>query len=159
MSRSARIVALVLALVGGGGCKQPKQPKPPAGASLEVTLAPSERSNGGRPVYVVIRRIDQKTFDAEQYGDITPLVTELDETVIGIVLAFPCKTVRRSFAVEKLPEQIGVYGLFTAPDDERWRLTIAGPSPRLRFELDVGSIVEARKQGGRRRDRCPGGGG
>lgn len=127
MKRRRLGLMLIAGLLGTtAGCKPKARPdQPDRGATiLPIVVRTNEDSNAGRPVYVIIRAIDEKRFIEDSYVDVAALVIEPDDTVLATILAFPGGVVYRELELSEVPEVIGVYCLFTKVDDGAWKVML-----------------------------------
>jgi len=120
-------------------CKpEPEPPEPPdvsgSARDLPLTIRPTSDSNGGRPLYILVRTTTPKSFIEDDYSTVARLVFAPDETVIATIVVFP----GRKYEVKvklKTPGPIGVYCLFTGARGESWKAMFADPS---KIDLAVG---------------------
>jgi hypothetical protein len=97
--------------------------------------------NRGRPLYMVVRNVDQKTFLTESYQTVANQVVAPDATVVDAEVIFPGSKKRID-----LPRQsktpVAVYFLFTAPaSGTSWKLLIDQPLPnQVSVELGTNAI-------------------
>lgn len=109
--------ALVLALSALAGCGKP---------SLRVE-AP-RTVNGGRPVYMLVRTVDQPKFAADSYGSVVARVASPDDSVVMTEVIYP--GTQPSFSL-KAPEkgQLAVYFFFRSPAGD-WKMLLDNPLSR-----------------------------
>jgi len=128
--RTAWALAVVGALLGGAGCKAKAKADSvapnPAKLVLPIVVRPSADSNAGRPLYVVVRAIDEKRFIEDSYGAVAALVIEPDETVLATLVVFPGTNALQVLELAELPAVIGVYCLFTDTHEDGWKVMLEG---------------------------------
>ena len=127
-------------------------PKPVSSLLRAMYIRPEGQLNEGRPLYVVVRTVDEQTFLTDTYGKISEMVTArpLDESVLKVILLWPGK--KNEILVEVAPDKsVGVYGLFTQPGNQ-WKLFLQSPVPsNSRLRLVRGSIVVDKRKDKRAR--------
>jgi len=98
-----------------------------SGKQVKFVIKPSEDANGRRPVYVLVRNVDDKTYLEESYQAVAAKVMAPDDTVLGSEVVFP--GVEKEIEIDK-PEEgsLGVYVLFTHPSGE-WKKRLETPLP------------------------------
>lgn len=132
---AAMIVAATVA------CK-PKPPSPPAAKdaapSVPLVVRAARDSNGGRPLYLLVRKITQKSFIEDDYSTVARLVVAPDETVIEKIVVFPGQAYVIDLKVLKVPETIAVYGLFTRARGESWKVMF---EKTRKIEITVGTTA------------------
>lgn len=129
------LLALGLGL-GVLGCKGKGEVVAPSeGVTLPIVVRASADSNDGRPVYVVVRVVDEQGFIEDGYAKVAAMVVEPDESVLATLLVFPGTVVVRELELEAMPEMIGVYGLFSVVEDGGWKVLIEGEAA---VEISVG---------------------
>lgn len=123
-------VMLIALLCGCGG---------PSAMTIKVT-AP-ENANGGRPVYMLVRTVDDATFAADSYGGVAPKVVAPDSTVLKYQVIYP----RSTPVIEVVqPEkgEVGVYFFFTNPTAE-WKTLLKRPfAKKTEIALGQDQIVQ-----------------
>lgn len=112
-------LALAALLVGCGS----SQAKPPR----LVVQAPRD-VNDGKPVYMMLRAVDEATFAAESYQAVAAKVVTPDDSVLLAEAIYPSTS--PSFEVTP-PEKkaLGVYFFFTRPGGP-WRKLLTAPLPK-----------------------------
>ncbi len=149
MSRLALALGLSLAGVGLLGCKAKGEAvTPDEGVKLPIVVRASADSNDGRPVYVVVRIVDEQGFIEDSYAKVAALVVEPDESVLATLLVFPGTVAYRELELEAAPEMLGVYGLFSVVEDGNWKLLVEGQAA---VELAVGADAIALRAADERR--------
>jgi hypothetical protein len=121
---------MLIALLGGCGGASP--------VTIKVT-AP-ENANGGRPVYMLVRTVDDATFAADSYGSVAPKVVAPDSTVIKYQVIYPSSA---PVIEVNQPEkgEVGVYFFFTNPTAE-WKTLVKRPfSKKVEIALGQDQIV------------------
>ncbi len=144
----ARGLAAALVVVATVACK-PKPPGPPAAKEraphVPLVVRAAKDSNGGRPLYLLVRKTTQKSFIDDDYSAVARLVVAPDETVLEQIVVFPGQAYSIDVDVPKVPETIGVYALFTKAKGESWKVMFEKTS---KIEVTVGTTaikrVEAR---------------
>ena len=134
MKRWALALGLGLGLLG---CKAKGEAvTPDKGVKLPIVVRASVDSNDGRPVYIVVRIVDEQGFIEDSYAKVAALVVEPDESVLATMLVFPGTVAYRVLELEAAPEMIGVYGLFSVVEDGNWKMLFEGQTA---VELSVGA--------------------
>lgn len=118
-------VSLCLCCFILGGCKH-----------MTLTLKADYNANRGQPVYVLIRSVNEKAFLTESYQDISNMIFKdpPDPSILSYQVLLPGQ--KQKIKIEK-PENasVGVYGLFTEPDEE-WKMLLPQPF-RYRYLLTL----------------------
>lgn len=123
-----RLVSALGLLAVLGGCKPKGDAAPPKPElKLPIVVRAGEDCNGGRPVYVVVRAVDEQGFVEDGYEEIAGLVVTPDETVLAVLLVFPGAAVFEQIVVDELPAMVGVYGLFTVVEGGGWKTLVEQP--------------------------------
>ncbi len=125
MTKLAKL-ALLIGMVGTVACKPKPETTAPDAVKLPMVVRASADSNGGRPVYVIVRAVDEKGFVEDGYREIMALVVEPDATVLAKFLVFPGMVALDDIELAELPEVVGVYCLFTEPKDGAWKVMFEG---------------------------------
>lgn len=117
-------IALIAALTA---CKPKPGPVARGGkVKLPIVVRANPDSNAGRPVYVIVRAIDEQGFYVDSYRAMTALVVEPDETVIATFLVHPGMVAFEEIELGELPAAIGVYCMFTDATDDGWKVLFEG---------------------------------
>jgi hypothetical protein len=137
------ILALLLFMGSLHGCGGPKViPK----EQVTFYIAPDSSVNDQRPVYIVFRKVNTKSFLTENYDAIADMVyaDPPDESLLAWQVLMPGQN--EKVLVTK-PEKlsIGVYVLFTQPG-ERWKMLLEKPlEPEYRITIKKNALDEYRK--------------
>ncbi|AKQ65480.1 hypothetical protein A176_002392 [Myxococcus hansupus] len=111
-------------------------------ATLQLNVKAPPGTNQGRPMYMLVRKVDPKQFAVESYAEVAARVAQPDETVVLSELIYP-GTLQR-LKVKLPPESpLAVSFLFTAPDGT-WQTFVNLPVPG---SLDI-ALLEGRIQTG-----------
>lgn len=112
----------------------------PSTLSLNVKAPPG--TNQGRPLYMLVRKVDPKQYAVESYAEVASRVVQPDASVIMSELIYPGTLQRLKV---KIPEDspLAVSFLFTAPDGT-WQTFVNSPIPG---SLDI-DLFEGRIQTG-----------
>ena len=126
------------------GAKPPAlRPKAPP-VHLEITAG--KDTNHGGPLYVVVRKIDQAGFLAEDYDAIADRLfgQPPDPAVLRKQIVRPGEVVHLNADRELADgEVLGIYFLFSVPGDD-WRLAVVDPHVlRVSIVLGASGIVSA----------------
>ncbi|MCY1078689.1 hypothetical protein [Archangium lansingense] len=108
-------------------------------STLQLNIKSPPGTNQGRPLYMLVRKVDAKQYAVESYGEVAPRVFQPDENVVMSELIYP-GTIQR--VKVKLPPEspLAVSFLFTAPDGT-WQTFVNAPAPvSLDLELLEGRI-------------------
>ncbi|HEX8704164.1 MAG TPA: hypothetical protein VF815_35355 [Myxococcaceae bacterium] len=108
-------------------------------STLQLSIKAPPGTNQGRPLYMLVRKVDPKQYAIESYGEVAPRVFQPDENVVMSELIYP-GTIQRLKV--KIPEEspLAVSFLFTAPDGT-WQTFVNTPVPgSLDIELLEGRI-------------------
>lgn len=132
-------VGLVLCMLAALGCGSRQKPAPAPEVLLSVRS--EESTNAGRPLHVLVRSVDFKTFVEESYQDVAGLVVAPDASVLATFIVFP-----GSAHAEKIakPEKGGIamYFLFTEPGNPWKRLFEEPLAKRIEISLEENHIVD-----------------
>jgi predicted component of type VI protein secretion system len=125
----------------GGAAPQVRKPAP---FHLEITAG--KDTNHGGPLYVVVRKLDQAGFLADDYDAIADrlFAEPRDPSVLRKVIVRPGQALTVDADRDLADGEIlGVYFLFSVPGDN-WRLAIADRAlQRIRIVLGASGIVSA----------------
>lgn len=139
-------VALAVTLAACGGAAPQVKAKP---TPLHLEIAPGKDTNQGGTFYVVIRKIDQAGFLADDYDAIADkLFTEPpDPSVLRKAIVRPGAAMTVDADRELADGEIlGVYFLLSVPGDA-WRLAVADRKvDRLKVTLGANGIVSAEQR-------------
>jgi predicted component of type VI protein secretion system len=140
----AALCAIAIA-AGCGGAAPQARPKP----SVRLEINAGKDTNHGGTVYVVVRKLDQAGFLAEDYDAIADKLfgEPRDPSVLRKAIVRPggVTTVDADHDVAD-GEILGVYFLFAAPGDN-WRLAIGDKKiQRVKIVLGGSGIVSAEQQ-------------
>ena len=108
-----------MALLLLGGCA----------TSVRIEVQSSEKTNGGRPLYMMVRTVDSRALLSEDYASASALVFTHppDKSVQKVQTVLPGKPV-----VLNLPRpeesELALYFFFTQPGD-KWRVPLSQPLP------------------------------
>jgi hypothetical protein len=108
-------------------------------STLHLSIKSPPGTNQGRPLYMLVRKVDAKQYAVESYGEVAPRVFQPDENVVMSELIYP-GTLQR--VKVKIPQEspLAVSFLFTAPDGT-WQTFVNVPVPAsLDIELLEGRI-------------------
>lgn len=124
------LVSLLVSLAGG--CL-------PGYVRVSITSRPN--TNGGKPVYVLVRAAERKVFAAESYADVAARLDSPDATVLRAQMLRP--GAKQTMWLKK-PDKasLGVFVLFTAPGGP-WSTLLDPPLPyRVALELAGSQIAK-----------------
>ncbi|TSC25773.1 hypothetical protein [Corallococcus sp. Z5C101001] len=108
-------------------------------STLHLSVKAPSGTNQGRPLYMLVRKVDPKQFAIESYGEVSARVFQPDADVLLSALIYP-GTIQRMKV--PLPDNapVAVSFLFTAPDGT-WQQFVNAPAPgSLDIELLEGRI-------------------
>lgn len=108
-------------------------------STLKLTVKAPTGTNQGRPLYMLVRKVDPKQFAIESYGEVSARVFQPDADVLLSALIYPGTLQRMTVP---LPDKasVAVSFLFTAPDGT-WQQFVNTPAPgSLDIELLEGRI-------------------
>ncbi|WP_438011799.1 hypothetical protein WME89_26055 [Sorangium sp. So ce321] len=134
LRRSARRARLREALLAGAllvtGCSS---------SQLTVSVRSTKDTNQRRPLYMLVRSVDAKTYLAEAYASAADKVITPDASVLDAQVVFP--GVQRDVEVKKPGKTpVAVYFFFTNPTG-RWKMLIEQPLPgRVDIQLGVNQV-------------------
>ncbi|MEW5804186.1 MAG: hypothetical protein AB1847_18985 [bacterium] len=103
---------------------------------MTLTLKADYNANRGLPVYVLVRSVNEKAFLTESYQDISTMIFKdpPDPSVLHYQVLLPGQ--KQKIKIEKPKNaSVGVYGLFTEPDEE-WKMLLPQPF-RYRYLLTL----------------------
>ncbi|RKG90946.1 hypothetical protein D7W82_01865, partial [Corallococcus sp. CA049B] len=108
-------------------------------STLQLSVKAPSGTNQGRPLYMLVRKVDPKQFAVESYGEVSARIFQPDADVLLSALIYPGTLQRMKVP---LPENapVAVSFLFTAPDGT-WQQFVNAPAPgSLDIELLEGRI-------------------
>lgn len=108
-------------------------------STLQLNVRSPPGTNQGRPLYMLVRKVDAKQYAVESYGEVAAQAFQTDSNVLLSELIYP-GTLQRIKV--KVPEEtpLAVSFLFTAPDGT-WQTFVNAPVPgSLNIELLEGRI-------------------
>lgn len=117
----ALLTCLVVCMSGCGGPKNIK--------TIDFNFQADEKSNGERPVHVMIREVSKKSFLTETYADVADMVyaEPREKSLLAVRVILPGGKERVTLDVNKPDDvNIGVYGMFSEPG-KSWRLILETP--------------------------------
>lgn len=108
-------------------------------ASLQLRINAPPGTNQGRPLYMLVRKVDAKQYAAESYGEVSARIVQEDPNVVYSEIIYP-GTLRRLEVKVPQDSPVAVSFLFTAPDG-KWQEFLGAPlPPSLDVELREGRI-------------------
>ena len=108
-------------------------------ATLQLRIKAPPGTNKGRPLYMLVRKVDAKQYTTESYAEVSARVVQADPNVILSEIIYP-GTLRRLEVKVPTDSSLAVSFLFTAPDG-KWQEFLATPlAPSLDVELREGRI-------------------
>jgi hypothetical protein len=109
--------------------------------SVRLEVQSSEKTNGGRPLYMMVRTVDSRALLSEDYASASALVFTYppDKSVQKVQTVLPGKPL-----VLNLPRpeeaELAVYFFFTQPGD-KWRVPLNQPIPSdVMVELGASNV-------------------
>ena len=110
-------------------------------STVKITVETKRDTNSGRPLYAVVRSVDNRTYLAEDYASVSEKVFKYppDQSILRSDVVIPGEA--KSFMLKE-PEEgdLALYFFFTTPGD-KWSLSLARPLPtRVEVELGVSEI-------------------
>jgi hypothetical protein len=137
---------LAFVLGACGGATAQVRPKTPP---LHLAITAGKDTNHGGPLYVVVRKIDQAGFLADDYDAIADRLfgTPPDPAVVRKAIVRPGEPLELDADRDLADGEIlGVYFLFSVPGDD-WRLAIVDRRiQRIKIVLGGSGIVSAAQQ-------------
>lgn len=115
------LAILIFAAGCGGGPKNVK--------SVTFNFRADAKSNGERPVHIMIREVSKKAFLTETYAEVADIVyaEPRDKSLLAVRVILPGEKDKVTLEIMKPDEvNIGVYGMFTEPG-KGWRLILETP--------------------------------
>lgn len=132
------IIMLVL-LTGVTGCGKKKL--------MSLHIIPEATANDGRPLYLMVREVNKKTFLTEYYDEVANLLhaENRNEVLLGWSLILPGQ--RKEVKIPKPEESdIAVYGMFTDPGSS-WKVRIPVPFRKnYVIKVEGNNLVQAVKK-------------
>lgn len=108
-------------------------------ASLQLRINAPPGTNQGRPLYMLVRKVDPKQYAAESYGEVSTRVVQADPSIVHSEIIYP-GTLRRLEVKVPQDSSLAVSFLFTAPDG-KWQEFLGTPlPPSLDVDLSEGRI-------------------
>ncbi|WP_434300401.1 hypothetical protein [Corallococcus exiguus] len=108
-------------------------------STLHLSVKAPSGTNQGRPMYMLVRKVDPKQFAVESYGEVSARIFQPDADVLLSEVIYPGRLQRMKVP---LPDNtpVAVSFLFTAPDGT-WQQFVNAPAPgSLEIELLEGRI-------------------
>jgi predicted component of type VI protein secretion system len=144
----AHVAACVVALVVVGCGAAPPKPTPKE-PPLEVQITAGRDTNHGGPLYVVVRKLEQAGFLADDYDAIADklFVEPRDPSLLRKAIVRPgnVMTVEADRTLAD-GEILGIYFLFSVPGDA-WRLAVLDKKiRRVHIVLGAAGIVSAEQK-------------
>ncbi|WP_338023822.1 hypothetical protein [Archangium primigenium] len=128
--KPSRLLLSALALVLAAACQ-------PSTIQLRIKAPPG--TNQGRPLYMLVRKVDAKQYAAESYAEVSVRLVQADPNLLHSEIIYP-GTVRRLEVKVPGDSDLAVSFLFTAPDGT-WQSFVGMPlPPSLDVELSEGRI-------------------
>lgn len=109
----------------------------PGHVTLNIKSPPG--TNHGRPLYMVVRKVDPKQYSTEAYNDVATKVVNPDATVLRSEVIYPGTLQRIDVNLPK-EDPVAVSFLFTAPDGSWQMLLNSTKSSSVDIELLEGRI-------------------
>lgn len=108
-------------------------------STLQLRIKAPPGTNQGRPLYMLVRKVDAKQYALESYADVSARVIQTDPSVVHSEIIYP-GTLRRLQVPAPPDSPLAVSFLFTSPDG-RWQEFLSTPlPPSLEVELSEGRI-------------------
>jgi hypothetical protein len=111
-------------------------------STLQLRIKAPPGANQGRPLYMLVRKVDSKQYAVESYADVSARLFQGDPNVVHSEIIYP-GTLRRLQLKAPADSSLAVSFLFTAPDGN-WQSFLNTPLPP---SLDV-ELLEGRIQTG-----------
>ncbi|MCP3064807.1 hypothetical protein LXT21_39150 [Myxococcus sp. K38C18041901] len=110
-------------------------------ATLQLNVRAPPGTNQGRPLYMLVRKVEPKQYATESYDDVSARVVQPGPAVIHSEIIYPGTLLRVPVKVPA-DSALAVSFLFTAPDGA-WQSFIATPlPPSVDIELREGRIQQ-----------------
>ncbi len=107
--------------------------------TLQLRIKAPPGTNQGRPLYMLVRKVDPKQYAAESYAEVSARIVQGDPNVLYSDIIYP-GTLRRIEVKAPEDSPVAVSFLFTAPDGT-WQSFLNTPlPPSLDVELSEGRI-------------------
>lgn len=108
-------------------------------STLQLRIKAPPGTNQGRPLYMLVRKVDPKQYAVESYVDVSARILQDDPNVVHSEVIYP-GTLRRLQVKAPSDSPLAVSFLFTAPDG-KWQELLGTPlPPSLDVELHEGRI-------------------
>jgi len=114
-----RLLALAVLALASAGCA----------TTVRIEVQSNEKTNGGRPLYMMVRTVDSRALLSEDYAQASALVFTHppDKSVQKVQTLLPGKPVTLNVARPEESE-LALYFFFTQPGD-KWRVPLNQPLP------------------------------
>jgi|JI6StandDraft_1071083.scaffolds.fasta_scaffold98289_2 hypothetical protein len=130
MPRSRLVPALwVFGLLASQGCVP---------GYMRIELATTRATNGGAPLYLLVRAVDTKQYATQTYSKVADLLEAPDASVVRTQLLYPGRSYR-FYMRPPAKESVGMYFLFAAPGGP-WSVLLPQPLP-LSVHLSLGDNI------------------
>jgi hypothetical protein len=108
-------------------------------STLQLRIKAPPGTNQGRPLYMLVRKVDAKQYIAESYAEVSSRIVQPGPDVLYQEIIYP-GTLRRLQVKIPSDSSLAVSFLFTAPDGN-WQTFLDMPlAPSLDVELHEGRI-------------------
>lgn len=108
---------------------------------LRIGIKTMPTTNGGTPLYLLVRAVEPKQHASQSYSDVASLLDAPDGSVVRTQLLYPGRAYR-FYLKQPAKGSIGMYFLFTSPGGA-WNLLQAPPFPvSLQVALGRNTVSE-----------------
>ncbi len=116
--------------------------------STTIYVKSTDRTNGGRPLHMMVRTIDEPA-PLESYADVAALAyrEEPDPSVLKVEVVLPGE--EEVVVPFEVPDDVSVivYFFYTDPDSNRWKVPLRSPVPEdVYIELGDRGIIQAQSK-------------
>lgn len=119
----------MLALMASAGCIP---------GYLRIGIKTMPTTNGGTPLYLLVRTVEPKQHASQSYSDVAGLLDAPDGSVVRTQLLYPGRAYR-FYLKPPAKGSIGMYFLFTSPGGA-WSLLQSPPLP-LSLQVSLGRNI------------------
>ena len=105
---------------------------------LALSVRSPSGTNHGRPLYMVVRKVDAKQYATQTYADVASKVVAPDASVLQTEVIYP-GTLQRIQLKVPADSPVAISFLFTNPDGA-WQVLVPKPTPSIDIELADGRV-------------------
>jgi len=133
---------LAAGVVAGTACGDAPPAETPSTPLTCIAVKSTAQTNAGRPLHMLVRGVDVKTYREDSYAAVADKVVRPDPTVLGSTVLFAGREQTLSVrSPEEEDQAVAVYFMFTEPERD-WKTLVDKPGPGLKITLGKNRITE-----------------